>query len=465
VVREDRLRVFVDRPRSADRVRRLTAGLASLPLGSVRVDRLAEFPRTPSGKTDYAALERQADLLADAPEPVDDPVAPVTPASVRDLYAVLLARPDATVADSFVALGGDSLSFVEVSLRLGARLGHLPAGWAHLSPEELAGSARRRRRWRGAPVEVSVLLRAVAILLVVVTHADLVLVPGGAHVLLGVAGFNLARFILRTPGRTDRVRRLLGGLARVALPAAAWIGLVAVTVGGYRPATLVYLNGVLGPDTWTDDWQFWFLEALVWSYLGLAAILAVPFADRWLRTHPFGVAMGAVTATLLLRYAWTGVEAGATERYTVGLVLWCVALGWAAAEATTVRRRILVTVVAVVATAGFFGDLQREAVVLAGLVLLVWVRTVPVPTALATPVRLVAGASLWIYLTHWQVYPGLEAAGRPVPAVLASVAAGICCWWVVERGVRALRGARPSTPRRLPTCGAATPRGSASRPR
>ena len=36
-----------------------------------------------------------------------------------------------------------------------------------------------------------------------------------------------------------------------------------------------------------------------------------------------------------------------------------------------------------------------------------------------------APASLWIYLTHWQVYPGLEAAGHQGLAVLASIAVGL----------------------------------------
>ena len=43
------------------------------------------------------------------------------------MYATLLGRPDASDDHSFVDLGGDSLSFVEVSVRLERRLGRLPA--------------------------------------------------------------------------------------------------------------------------------------------------------------------------------------------------------------------------------------------------------------------------------------------------------------------------------------------------
>ena len=43
-------------------------------------------------------------------------------------------------------------------------------------------------------------------------------------------------------------------------------------------------------------------------------------------------------AALAVRFAWVGLEAGTTERYTVGVVaLWFVALGWAAARADTPR--------------------------------------------------------------------------------------------------------------------------------
>ncbi|MDP2773532.1 MAG: hypothetical protein Q8O61_08230, partial [Nocardioides sp.] len=57
--------------------------------------------------------------------------------------------------------------------------------------------------------------------------------------------------------------------------------------------------------------------------------------------------------------------------------------------------------------------------------LLLWARPIPVPSGLAPALRVVAGASLWVYLTHWQVYPGLEAAGHPVLAIVASLAVGL----------------------------------------
>ncbi|MCW2813909.1 MAG: AMP-dependent synthetase and ligase, partial [Nocardioides sp.] len=291
----DHLHAFVDRPRAADDVRRALVQASGLPPSAVRVHTLSALPTTARGKVDHAALRRHA-TAADAVAGTDDEDrSPATAAALRDLYAVVLARPDATVDDSFVSLGGDSLSFVEVSTRLGRRLDHLPDDWHHRSLRDLAATARRPRR-RLTPVEVPSLLRAVAIVMIVLSHTDLLLVLGGAHVLLAVAGYNVARFALGVEGRRRRVRRVLSGLASVAVPAAVWIAGVGAVTGDYQPTTALFLNQSVGSDTWTDDWHFWFLEVLVWGHLGLVALLLVPAFDRWQRRHRFGAAVTVLVA-------------------------------------------------------------------------------------------------------------------------------------------------------------------------
>jgi acyl-CoA synthetase (AMP-forming)/AMP-acid ligase II len=444
LVRDEHLWAFTDRPRSVERTRRAVVGLTGLPASAVRVVRLDVMPRTAAGKPDYAALTRQAERVeADDPSPSE-----ATAAGIRDLYAVLLGRPDATVHDSFVDLGGDSLSYVEATTRLGRMLGTLPPGWQRLDAESLARTRGRPRRFT-VPVDLSAVLRAVAVTLILVSHADIAQLQGGAHVLLAVAGYNLARFQLGMPGRSDRVRAIGRTALTVAVPAALWIGAVALVAGTYRWQTALLLNGVTGADHWTDNWQFWFLEALVWGYAGVALLLALPSVDRWQRTHPFAAAMLVLAACLVVRYAVVGVEAGRVERYATVVVLWCVALGWAAAVARTHGQRLVVAAAAVASTVGFFGDGQRERIVIAGILLLLVDRAIPVPRLLARVVQAVAAASLWIYLTQWQVYPELEAAGHPYVAVVAALLAGVLAKELVDRVTpRALgRWRRPSTRR------------------
>ncbi len=291
-------------------------------------------------------------------------------------------------------------------------------------------------------------LRAVAIMLIVLSHTDLVSVMGGAHVLLAVAGYNLARFGLGVEGRPARVRRVLAALAAFAVPASLWILVVGQLTGDYRPATALYLNQALGSDTWTGDWQFWFLEALVWGYVALAALLAVPWLDRWQRSHRFGTALLAVAATLTLRYASVGQTTTGLEEYTVGAALFCLALGWAAAEARTDVHRLLVVAVTGLAVWGFFDDPQREAVVAFGIGVLVVARPVRLPSLAVPLVVALADASLWIYLTHWQVYWPLEEAGHRWLAAVAGIGVGLGAAWsytAARRCVVPVAWARPRT--------------------
>jgi acyl-CoA synthetase (AMP-forming)/AMP-acid ligase II len=419
----DRLVVFRLRSRGQEQVRDLVAEATGLPRGAVRVERVDSFPTTPNGKPDHAALAEHARLLRPA---TDRPTgAEPTPDSVRDLLAVVLARPDATADDSFVSLAGDSLSFVEASTRLADHLGALPPDWHRRSARHLAAAARPRRRRGWMPTEVPSLLRALAIVAVVVTHCDLVLVPGGAHVLLAVAGYNLSRFVLAGSRSQARVGRVLGALAAIVVPASIWIAGVAAVTGQYRWTTALLLNQVVGSDQWTDDWQFWFLEALALAFLLVAGLMAVPVVARLHDRAPFAFAGGVVAATLGLRYLLVGVEAGATERYAAPVVLWCLALGWWAATADSARQRLLVVVVAAASMQGFFGDGQREAVVTLGVALLLFVPQVPLPRLVALAVRHVGAASFWIYVTHWQVYPPLEDSGHPWAALVASILVGL----------------------------------------
>ncbi len=441
VARPDCLWAFVAGARTRGRLRDQVAAATGLHGAAIRVEALDRLPVTPSGKPDDAALrahvEREESLRA-------NPAAgPVTAEEVRDLYAVVLGRPHATVDDTFVGLGGDSLSYVEVSTRLEDRLDELPSSWPSLSAAELAAPRGRTsaprstaRRRRTVPVDISVVLRAVAITLIVVTHVDLFQLQGGAHVLLAVAGYNLARFQLAVPDRRLRVLGLLRSARAVALPAVLFIGALAAVGHDYRWPTALLVNGVLGGDRWDAQWQFWFLESLVWCYLGLALLLAVPLLSRALRTAPFASALVVLGVALAVRYWWVGVEAEATERYTLGVVAWCVALGLCAQYAWTRPQKLLVAGLAVVATTGFFGGSEREAIVVVGVLLLLVRLPLRLPPWAASGLGVLASASLWIYLTHWQVYPPFEDSGHQVWGIIASLTVGIAASWLGTAATR-----------------------------
>lgn len=127
---------------------------------------------------------------------------------------------------------------------------------------------------------------------------------------------------------------------------------------------------------------------------------------------------------LVTRYDLPGLSAYIHLPSAV-VVPWLFALGWAAAKATNVRRRLLVTAAAVATVPGFFPDEPgREVLIVAGFALLVWVPTLP-STPLANRLAgVLAGSSLYIYLTHWQVFPRIDQISGWL-ALAASLLAGI----------------------------------------
>nr|BFE50075.1 hypothetical protein GCM10017745_35020 [Saccharothrix mutabilis subsp. capreolus] len=88
--------------------------------------------------------------------------------------------------------------------------------------------------------------------------------------------------------------------------------------------------------------------------------------------------------------------------------------------------------VAMVLVPGSFDDPAREGVVLAGLALLLASSRVPLPRPLVGVVSLVASASLYIYLTHYALFPPLLEFFPPAVVVVLSLVGGIAAWRVTR---------------------------------
>lgn len=409
-------------------VQRAAAEAAGVPAGAVRAVGVDELPLLPSGKPDYETVS-QLTRIADQPQSTD----------LHGLFADVL-QVDAATLDpdaSFVDLGGNSLSYVTMTVRLERAIGQLPPDWQRLSIRQLESLSKPARRSWLATLETSVALRAAAIVLIVGSHAELLELWGGAHILLGVAGYNFGRFCLTPVSRDDRARHLGNTIAWIAVPSVLWVVIALLLTDHYTWTNLLLANKFLGPHDSMTAGRLWFVEVLVWTLVVLALVFWLPLMDRLERRLPFTIAVVFLVIGLALRYDILGLNLGRDAWFTM-LTFWFFAIGWAASKATTTLQRVAVSVALIVSLHGYFDTTLRDVTVMAGLLLLIWVPTIRCPSALTVAIGVLAEASLYTYLVHYQVYALFG--GHPAIGVLASLAVGVLLTYVVTVLRRWLRG-------------------------
>jgi hypothetical protein len=213
-------------------------------------------------------------------------------------------------------------------------------------------------------------------------------------------------------------------------------------------ANLALVNNYLADGTWR--YWYWFVEVLVHALVLVGLALSVPSLRRLERRAPFGFAVGALGLALAVR----SVPFGAPENdlFRTHSVLWLFVLGWAAQRADTPARRALLGAAVAVAVPGTFGGPGHDLVVALGLALVVWVPALAVPALLHRVLTTLAGASLWIYLTHWMVLDRLWGRAPAEVTAVVALAVGVAVWRIGRWAPGALRWARArlSAPVRRP---------------
>jgi hypothetical protein len=297
-----------------------------------------------------------------------------------------------------------------------------------------ARAGARRVTWR--TVETGVWLRSLAIVLIVGTHAGLFALQGTANALLVIAGYQLARFQLADADRRRRARRVLGAAVRIAVPALAVIITAHVLVGDYETRNLFLANWVFGQERLGPPWRFWFVEALVVALVAVAALTGSRRVAALDRRYPFGLPLAlAAAAFVLFRLPVLPLPVPRMHGSAL-VVLHLFLLGWALARAATPAQRRLATVVAVAMVGTFSFNPARDGLTAAFVLLLLWRPVTRVPARLVPVVQVLASASLYVYVVHWQALELLW--GHPVPAFAGSMALGLAYWWLWTRPVTAL---------------------------
>lgn len=428
-----------------DAIERRIASETGLPVRCIQVfDRAV--PRTTSGKVDLPAM-----LTAAQTEEATD-VTDLASAAAGESVAAVFATvfPSRTIApdDTFVSLGGDSLSYVECSIRLEQALGRLPSDWHTRSIDSLADAAAPRRRM--ARLDTTVLLRAIGICLVVATHMRVWHVPGGAHTLLAVAGYNLARFMTPIESPAGRLRAGVRTAGRAAIPTVVWVGTGMLILGSYSIGTLLLVNNYVGPPEHTGDhWHFWFIEAFVHLVLLATLLSAVPFVRRLDLRFSYLLPVAMLALTLVLRMNWADVGEWYNLRFRTHNIAFFFVLGWLIQRSRTWPQRALTSLLIATTVLGYFDLASREWRIIVFLVVLVWARELPVPRWSVRAIGTVAAASMWIYVSHFTIWPLYRTAFVREFSYVLTIASGVAVWFIAERLLSSLNTWRQARTRSL----------------
>jgi len=444
---------------SVDHVLKATMAATGLSSLQIAVMQVGALPRLASGKVDFSTLR----ALFDQPDRgrTAAPDHDIAGAFRRAFYP-----RQVSAQDSFETLGGDSLVYVQLSLSLERALGHLPQGWEKM-PVSALEKARRvdgTRRMIGSDL----LLRAGAILTIVIHHATLWPIPGGAATLMMLVGFGLARFQSRALFSGDRSRLLFGLMQNLAVYAPIVLGFCLARGEVLWPSVFLVGNlGFAGPDKMLP-YLYWFVEAYAQLLLLVMALFAMSQVRMAVKAKPFASGLGFLGATAILKVATPFVwNIGAPQIFTLPDVLYLAVLGWCAHFADARGRRLVLMAACAVMLpfmaywgGNWTGSWVKFSMVFASVGILLYAPRIVVPAWAARLVLPVAAASYHIYLFH-RILPEIflpqpdVAISQPIAAtvaVVSGVAVGLAVHavqgravaWVMERRVASQAALSPA---------------------
>jgi acyl-CoA synthetase (AMP-forming)/AMP-acid ligase II len=411
---------------------------------SVMVTRLGALPATESGKIkrsvvaqQFQDLRRQEQAAEASALQTQERRAHGQPRTAREVFQQVFPDRLVTDADTFVSLGGDSLSYVEATLALEELVGKLPDDWQNISVAEFDALPRQRTGLVNA--DTALALRFLGILAVVASHFELFDLGGATFLLIVVAGFNFARFQLPNVLRLESIRPVLASIVPIALPALIAITLLEIKTGHYDGLQLMLLGN--WEDATTQWFSLWFLEMLVQVYLIAGALLLIPAVQHGARRHAWRTSSALLALSAAMAIAtpliWD-VEQLAIR--IPPLLLWLFFLGWSIQQARGITEKALTWAGVVglplliwVDVSDFRWLQHGIAWVVTGGTLLLFLTAVKLPRPVFRVVSVIAEASMFIYIVHWSARANwVRVSGVDSPAlnVAIGVAGGVGAYWL-----------------------------------
>jgi len=289
-------------------------------------------------------------------------------------------------------------------------------------------------------VEPSILIRAVAIISVVLNHTGIFdahfNIDGAAFLLLIPAGYSFARFQLRRVLETGRSGLALTGLPRIIVPTALILLLQQLRHREFDPAPLLLFNNFLHAPG--QVFSYWFIEVFVQMHLLVALALSSGRVRSWIGRHAYRTSVIAVLGvallgSVLMPLLWNTADLG---NLLPQFALWYFLLGWCLLFAQRPWQRWLNTAMILGLPMLLLPGTSRGVWIMLGGLVMNWAPPLNLPTRLARGISMLASASLYIYISHFVLLEPFAAAFPQtgfIGQVVASLLFGVLFWLGFER--------------------------------
>jgi acyl-CoA synthetase (AMP-forming)/AMP-acid ligase II len=396
---------------------------------ALHVMTLDALPVTGTGKVQRRVLAEQFALRKVTAPTTSAPKGEIT--DVRSLF--IHEFPGQTVAsdDSFESLGGDSLHYIQFSLAYESRFGQLPDDWEKLPVAQLqthadGGSTSSWRR-----LETATLTRAFFMICIVALHTDAFVYSnnwGAAYFLVMLAGYSVARFQLPEILRSGSTRTLWGTIRYVAIPTILMYAFLELYSRHLEVPSLLLVDNYMDPHD-IEGFTFYFVEFYIQILFLAAVFFSFAPVRRAFTARPMLSAVTLFLATAALDYGielvWNGDYNYDRTPWHYG---WCFALGMVLAQARDLPSRVFALALALVSIFGYWQFTSAAYYVSGGVAALLFIRSFIVPAPIKVLIAEIAGASMFMYLTHYQIMVLVaKAFGRNMPwlALILSIITGI----------------------------------------
>jgi hypothetical protein len=273
---------------------------------------------------------------------------------------------------------------------------------------------------------------------------------GETMVLFLISGFSLARFQLKAINESGSVRTLVKSVASIAVPTILYTVLVQVLFDKVHWQSLLLISNWFSPNQ-IGNFVYWYIEVLVQMLVIIGFVLSFERVRKTISADPFRCFVIATCAlaladVLISTYVF---DASALFNRVPQHYLPIMVLGMAIHSASSTSQKWIVTALAVmvvgwqdmVAMMGF-GPLASVIwnhidVAVPATLLVIWVRSIPVPGLMARGMALIASSTLYIYLTHFQFHSVARRIGDyPLLGVVFAVVGGVAVAYVWNKVVR-----------------------------